>query len=646
LSLLPTTRLLVLHGASGTGKTSLLQAGILPCLPPAHYAAVRVRAVDETPTPAIIRAIARQLEVVQWAQDRALDEVLHTATTTLDKTLVVVLDQFEEFFLRFPLAVRRQFHRDLGQCLDIPVLAVHFILALREDYVAQLDEFRPGIPDPLARRLRLTRLTVDQATAAIVKPAQRLGLTVEASFLTDILLLQLQDADGTIEPPVLQLVCDALYDQAMETDTPTMGLLTYHALGDVRTWLESYLTDALRRFGPDQADAREVLKALVTAAGTTKRAVGLAELTARLQTVGTVCEVDTLEAVLLPRLVQARLVRTDEAEGTSRYELIHEFLVPPIAAWMKADDRTPLAVLELIAQASERFKRTGLLLEREALQWIIPSEDRLSLSPEQQAFLARSKQAVRQQQRGLRLKVGALVLVVILSVGGVAIWRLYQAKQQLQATNQQLQVQTVEVDTQRQIAEVSAQQAKHQLAALYTEQGRQELMHGKVLRAVAYLSAAYHLEETGSMLRFLLAQALRPLDAQLLSLGGSLLTSMLGHTDVVGTASFSPDGMRLVTASRDGPTQVWEVASGRLLLSLESHTDEVLSASFSADGTRLVTASADKTAKVWNVALETRSSAEVAALVRCRGLWRLNAEGQLLQAAPDLTACPPLAAAR
>ena len=102
----------------------------------------------------------------------------------------------------------------------------------------------------------------------------------------------------------------------------------------------------------------------------------------------------------------------------------------------------------------------------------------------------------------------------------------------------------------------------------------------KVLRAVAYLSAAYHLEETGSMLRFLLAQALRPLDAQLLSLGGSLLTSMLGHTDVVETASFSPDGMRLVTASRDGPTQVWEVASGRLLLSLEGHTGSVHSTNF------------------------------------------------------------------
>jgi WD40 repeat protein len=127
---------------------------------------------------------------------------------------------------------------------------------------------------------------------------------------------------------------------------------------------------------------------------------------------------------------------------------------------------------------------------------------------------------------------------------------------------------------------------------------------------------------------------------------GHLLLSLEGHTAPVVSASFSPDGTRLVTVSRDTTAKVWDVASGHLLLSLEDHTGWVLSASFSPDGTRLVTASADKTAKVWNVALETRSPAEVAALVRCRGLWRLNAEGQLLQAAPDLMACPPLAAAR
>ncbi|HEY5869424.1 MAG TPA: AAA family ATPase [Candidatus Tectomicrobia bacterium] len=556
LGLLPTTRLLVLHGASGTGKTSLLQAGVLPRLPSTHYAAVRVRVVDEAPTSAILRAIARQLEVAQWAQERALVEVLHTATTALHKTLVVVLDQFEEFFLRFPVAVRRQFHRDLGQCLDTPTLPVHFLLALREDYVAQLDEFRPSIPDPLARRVRLTRLTVGQATAAVVEPAQRLGLTVEAAFLTDILLPQLQDAEGTIEPPVLQLVCEALYDQAMATDAPALGMRAYQALGDVRTWMERYLTDTLRCFGPDQADARAILKALVTAAGTTKRAVDVEELTARLQTMGVACEAETLEAVVLPRLVQARLVRTDEAEGATRYELIHEFLVPPIAPWMTADDRTPLAALELIAQAYEGFKGTGLLLERAALQWIAPYADRLPLSPEQQAFLARSKKEATRQRRRLGRRVGAVVLAIVLVGGSVALWQLSQAKR--------------EAETQRQRAMEQAQQAQRRLVASYAEQGRQELLRGQPQRAAVYLSEAYQRGETRASLRVLLALALPRLGAQLAS---------LEHKWPVSAVAFSADGTHLVTVHRQDATEhvakVWQAGNGQFLFAIQDPPESV-----------------------------------------------------------------------
>ncbi len=66
------------------------------------------------------------------------------------------------------------------------------------------------------------------------------------------------------------------------------------------------------------------------------------------------------------------------------------------------------------------------------------------------------------------------------------------------------------------------------------------------------------------------------------------------------SASFSPDGSRIVTASYDKTAKVWDAKSGAEILTLKGHTDYVHSASFSPDGSRIVTASGDKTAKVWD----------------------------------------------
>ncbi|NET33303.1 MAG: hypothetical protein F6K19_15000, partial [Cyanothece sp. SIO1E1] len=73
-----------------------------------------------------------------------------------------------------------------------------------------------------------------------------------------------------------------------------------------------------------------------------------------------------------------------------------------------------------------------------------------------------------------------------------------------------------------------------------------------------------------------------------------------GHQDWVQSASFSPDGERIVTASSDGTSRVWD-RSGREVAVLEGHQSRVLSASFSPDGERIVTASADGTSRVWPV---------------------------------------------
>src|ERR671932_761865 len=71
-----------------------------------------------------------------------------------------------------------------------------------------------------------------------------------------------------------------------------------------------------------------------------------------------------------------------------------------------------------------------------------------------------------------------------------------------------------------------------------------------------------------------------------------------GHEGSVKSASFSPDGKRIVTASFDGTARVWDL-SGKQLVELTGHEGYVYSASFSPDGGRIVTAGADKTARVW-----------------------------------------------
>jgi hypothetical protein len=92
-----------------------------------------------------------------------------------------------------------------------------------------------------------------------------------------------------------------------------------------------------------------------------------------------------------------------------------------------------------------------------------------------------------------------------------------------------------------------------------------------------------------------------------------------GHTNGVFSAAFSPDGKRIVTASRDKTARLWNAETGKSIGELQGHTDGVFSAAFSPDGNRIVTASWDKTARLWEVFANTQELVSHAkrAMPRC-----------------------------
>ena len=118
-----------------------------------------------------------------------------------------------------------------------------------------------------------------------------------------------------------------------------------------------------------------------------------------------------------------------------------------------------------------------------------------------------------------------------------------------------------------------------------------------------------------------------------------------GHEESVNSASFSPDGSRIVTASSDWTARIWDVTSGKEIAILRGR-DNLASAAFSSDGTRVVTAASDRMAHIWDSQIVTMSARDLIAEVclrRLRGYSKLKRDEMRLAGysddTPEIDAC-------
>lgn len=543
------SRLTLLYGPAGVGKSSLLNAGV-------------VRALRDDPE-------SRQVALFSsWVDDRT-DELRAAVAESAEGYVYLILDQFEEFFLYHD--VDGPFGTELASLLGDRGLRVNVLFSLREDALAVLDAFKGRIANLYGNSLRLDHLDRESARAAVLGPLETFErltgehVSAEPELVEAVLdevatgRLELVEAgrgrqeagaqDARIEAPFLQLVLERLWDAEQEAGSDTLRLETLLALGGAEAIVREHLDRALAGLGSEQKDvAASIFDRLVTPSGTkiAHRAADLAEY----------ASVDEAElGSVLETLGHERILRAVDSSngGGTRYEIFHDVLADAVLAW-----------------------RSERRLERER------------------------QEAARKHRRLLVIASAALIALAL--TAAVAVFALTQRSQ---ARTQARRAHARELDANA-LGSLGTDPQQGLKDALSAAQVSPSVQAENVLRTTLLASRLRAVLPAGGPVESafyspdgrLILTASTDGKARLYDAKSQRLLRTLDARSPLAGAVFDPSGRFVVTEGRDGAARLWLASSGKQL-HVFRHQGAVLSATFSQGGNLLVTTGADRTARIW-----------------------------------------------
>ena len=385
LRMVKSNRLSVVVGRSGVGKTSLICGGVMPALEEDAWLSLVLRPLGDP----LARIRAKVMDWVEVEQAVELDSLaqaplaafLRRAMQILEGQLAIFLDQFEEAFTKLPEETRMELVRNLAGCLQEHDLPVNVVLSLREDRFADLCDIRDALPTIFDNVFRIRKLSRDAARLAIIKPVDKLRLTIEPTLVEQI--LNDLDSDG-IDPSELELVMYAIHFTLPPTERMLSNRL-YRSLGGTEPLLRDCVENTLRRLPwRDRPLARRALKELVLA--TDQRAlVSAARIAQHLD-----LKPEAASSILWD-LEDASLVRRVENEkGDGEYELVHDFLADHIGQWLSEKETKVKETQAMLQRELRGFRARGTLLPPDKIRLLNEQRDSLSFADEELRFIATS----------------------------------------------------------------------------------------------------------------------------------------------------------------------------------------------------------------------------------------------------------------
>ena len=637
---------LVVVGNSGSGKSSLVRAGLIAAL--REKRSGNENSPDEIWRIAVFRPSGAPFDYLaeilpsQLAPELGLEEqtgfmadcrnkfpgggdALRNAICTLTNTVaatanthvLLVADQFEEIFTLTANSEERIRYIDLllrASRLD-KSLPVHLVFVLRADFYAQCLEHAELAQCLEANLYNVPRMTPARLREAIEKRLQLAAAHAEPGLIDSLL------EDVGAEPGNLALLEHALGRLWEHGGGPgcTLTNQAYVEIGRLKGALGRHADAVYQRLGDEkqQGLARRILLELVhlgEGAQDTRRRVAKTELLG----LGKAQDVEAL----LAHLTSSRLISTGRAGQETFVEISHEALIrewPALSEWLTVN-REELSLERRVQQQAEEWQR--LNHDADALlkgTRLAQAEDWLATHPNAPTQLrhflhasvaaraeaahkvreSQERELARQKATAVRLRwfSGALAAMLLVVMG--ATWFAYH--QQVLLESRALAAHSGELLLRDHGGALN-------LAIRSWHTARTE--EARIAVAKALPDPLIILKHEGPVVDVnfspdgqRIVSASYDHTARIWNAAdGRLLITLQGHTDKVNSAAFSPNGQLIVTSSDDKTARVWNGADGRLLFTLQGHSDRLTQATFAPDGRRILTTSHDHTARVWNVA--------------------------------------------
>ncbi|QDV37453.1 nSTAND1 domain-containing NTPase [Tautonia plasticadhaerens] len=591
-------------GASGTGKSSLVKAGLLPQLgdaggwhilgpirPGAAPLKALAAALAGAPAP-IVAAVAES-----GGGDDPLAEALAGDPFTAPGSILLCLDQCEELFApQISEEVRERFLRRLARALERHPARLRVVLTILSDYERRLvDSEVLGRYWPEARFEVATPLPEELRRVIMAPAAERVVFVPEE--LVERLINEFYQSPGVL--PLLSFTLDQLYMDRIRADDGDRELKVadLDKLGGVRGAVSTRANDLYQDLGwAEQATLRRVVLRMVDARGV--------EVTRRRVTAADLDYADSAEAArahsVADLLVAQRLVVRDEEKdtggrGVTVYEPAHDALVRGwyrLNDWIKdAQARGP--ILDLLPRLTEAVgeweRQSGEA--RDLYLWhnhpLLDQAQAIAAGPEpwvnaREADFIRRSANLRERQARRRLRIALAVIASLIVLSTAALWQRNRARQQT----------TIAIRE----ASDARFSLSNNLAARAEEQPDRHPQRSALLAMEALRVTLAAGEPRAPVAEEALRRALG-------NLGGRALRA---HASGLGTAAFSPDGHWLATSSADGRTaRLWRRAdefSAADPIVLEVPETSVGDVTFSPEGRWVATGGRGAPVRLWDLA--------------------------------------------